>query len=139
MQKAIVLVLCAALILPGCAARAGARATRASDPTMSPVSVAPVISVGEALARVPVGTRVRLDLAGGRRVRGTLMHADVTSVVINPRVRVPEPPVTIPVADVQGFDLEPSSNLARVIAIGAAAGAAAAVGVFWFVVAMIDD
>lgn len=138
MQKAIVLVLCAALILPGCAARAGARATRASDPGMSPAA-APVISVGEALARVPVGTRVRLDLAGGRRLRGTLMHADATSIVINPRVRVPEPPVTIPVADVQGFDLEPASNLARVIAIGAAAGAAAAVGVFWFVVAMIDD
>ena len=67
------------------------------------------------------------------------MHADAVSVVVYPKGRVPEPPVTVAAADVRSFEIDRPSSLAKVIAIGAAAGAAAALGVIFLIVAMIDD
>ena len=92
------------------------------------------------MSAIRVGSRIRVDLADGRRVRGTLMHADAVSAIINPRVRVPEPPITVPMADVRGFEIEKSAGVGKAIAIGAAAGAAAALGVIWLIFAVaIND
>jgi hypothetical protein len=91
------------------------------------------------MSKVPVGSLVAVTLASGHRVRGTLMHADASAIVVATRARVPEPPATIPIADVRSFEIDRPSNIGKVIAIGAAAGAAAALGVIFVILAMIDD
>ncbi len=134
MRSLLVVLLSLSLALAGCAPRSAVRLVDAG-----PGAGVPVAIVSEALSKLPVGTAVAINLADGRRVRGTLMHADAASVVVYPRGRVPEPPVTIPVADVRAFEIDRPSSMAKVIAIGAAAGAAAALGVIFLIVAMIDD
>ena len=135
MKKTLAVVLCLVMCLPGCAIRTSAGQFR-PIPAAQPGAGA----IAHALVTIPTGARLRVRLADGRGLRGTLLHADPTSVTINPRTRVPEAPVTIPIADVRAFEIEgASSNIGKVIAIGAAAGAAAALGVIFIIIAMIDD
>jgi hypothetical protein len=77
----------------------------------------------------------------GRTLRGTLMKATAASVIIQPRTRVPEPPVEVPLSDVLSVTPESQngSNLGKAIGIGAAAGAGAALAVFFIIVAVFAD
>lgn len=135
MNKLLALLLSLSIVVSGCATR---RTTLALPVTSSPGDPQ---GLSAAVARIPIGTRLRVDLTNGERVRGTLMRASDTAVLVNRRTRVPEPPVEIPLADVQGFDIDQggAGSIAKIIALSAAAGAAAAVGTMWLIAAILID
>ena len=88
------------------------------------------------LERLPAGSRVRARLAGGDTVRGTLMQATAKGIVLQPRTRIPEPPLTIPIERIKAVEIDTSSGTGRAVAIGAAAGGAAALGVILILAAI---
>jgi hypothetical protein len=126
MQRTLAVMLVIALTVPGCAA---ARATTSSPPVIVPVSD-PVI--GTFVRSLPPGSRVRIEIAGGPTLRGTLLQATEDAVTVQRHTRIPEAPVAVPMRDVQRVTIEaPSSS--RGMAIGAAIGAGAAIGVLWLI------
>jgi hypothetical protein len=127
MKQMIALVLSATLALPGCATTGG---TRASLTYSTSAGQAPDRTLMTTYLRgIPVGSRVRADLAGGRRMHATLMAVDEDSVVLRPHTRVPEPPLDVPLTDVLAVELDRPASTGKAIAAGAAAGAAATFGV----------
>ncbi len=136
MKKFLAVLLCVALGAPGCATRGTIR--MGSSPSTSTWTPDPGL-MADSVTRIPVGARLRVHLADGRSMRGTLMHASATSIVINPRVRVPEPPVEVMLTDLRGFEIETQSSIGKAIALGAAAGAGAALAVLLVIFATIDD
>lgn len=122
MKKLMVLMLCAALATPGCAtvnSATGAVASPARDAT---------VMAGYARS-IPVGSPVRVGLASGRSLSGTLLGVGDAALTVQPRGRRPEPPRQVPMADVVSIEVRRPSGVGKVIAIGAAAGAAATLGV----------
>jgi hypothetical protein len=132
MRPAAVLV-CLSLALSGCAT-AGARGVR-----MAPEANRAVVA--EYAQTLPAGTAIRVQRTDGRTVRGTLMKATSQSLVIQPRVRIPEPPLEIALTDVISVAPEQPgrTNIAKAIGIGAAAGAGAALAVILIVIAIYSD
>jgi hypothetical protein len=137
MKRALVLLLCVALVAPGCATTGTTSAVVAPD---SSYAVANRTVLAEYVQRIPPGSAVRLQFANGREMRGTLMKASDQNVVVQPRTRVPEPPLDIPLSDVMGVALESKKggSLARSIGIGAAVGVGAAVGFILILIAALD-
>ncbi len=134
MNKLIALLLSLSIVVSGCATRHTTMALPAGSPQESQ-------ALSASVARIPIGTRLRVDLTSGERVRGTLMRVSDTSMLVNRRTRVPEPPVEIAFSDVQGFDIDQGGpgNVAKIIALSAAAGAAVAVGTMWLLAAILID
>ena len=90
--------------------------------------------------QLPVGSRVRVTLADGKVVHGTLMKADGDPLVVQRRTRIPETPLQIQIRNVRAVELEKSSGgPGRAIAIGAAAGAGTALGVLLILAAIFSD
>jgi hypothetical protein len=65
------------------------------------------------------------------------MRADDTSVLLSPATRVPEPPVEFAVRDLRAVELDRSTGIGKVVAVGAAAGAAATLGVMLLLYALL--
>jgi hypothetical protein len=130
MRRMLAFVLVVALTVPGCAAT---RATTSSPPVISPASD-PVI--GTFVRSLPPGSRVRIEMAGGRTMRGTLLQATEDSVTVQRHTRIPEAPVALSMRDVQRVTIDTPSSSARGMAIGAAIGAGAAIGVIWLIAAI---
>lgn len=137
-KRTAALSICIAVGTGGCATtgtmRAGA--SRAISRTMPDRAV-----LAEYVQKLPPGTAVRVDRAGARAVRGTLMKATGESVFLQPRTRIPEPPVEIPLDEVVSVTPETRSggHIGRAIGAGAAAGAGAALAVFLVIVAAFGD
>jgi hypothetical protein len=133
MTRIIALILSVAVAAPGCAvARAQTRA--ASRPSESTQYLSVMASY---VRQIPVGSRVRVSLADRRVIKGTLMKADADPIVIQKRTRIPEPPLAIAIKDVQAIELEgKNGGPGKAIAIGAAAGAGAALGVLMILAAI---
>ena len=137
-KRTAALSICVAIATGGCATtgtmRAGA--SRVIGRTMSDRAV-----LAEYVQKLPPGTAVRVDRAGARAVRGTLMKATGESVFLQPRTRIPEPPVEIPLDEVVSVTLETrgGGHIGRAIGAGAAAGAGAALAVFLVIVAAFGD
>lgn len=131
LKRIIALTLCASL-LQGCAS-AGLRAS-SSQVVTTPQSG----MIADYVQKLPAGSTVKVELTSGKSIKGTLMTATETSIVVQRNTRIPEAPVTIALADVARVTLETSrSNPARSIAIGAAAGAGAAVGAILILAALL--
>lgn len=131
MLKQIIAVTLCASLLQGCAS-AGLRAT-AAQPVTSRSGV-----IADYVQKLPAGSDVKVELTNGKRLKGTLMSATETSVVVQRNTRIPEAPVTIALADIARVTLETShSNPARSIAIGVASGAGAAVGAILILAALV--
>lgn len=133
MRKALTLVVILAIAASGCATARGqvqtASAYRADAALMSAY-----------VRQLPVGSRVRVSLADGRVLKGTLIKADADPIVVQRRTRIPEPPVQIALADLHGVEIEKNGGGAgRSIAIGAAAGAGAALATLLFLAAIFSD
>ena len=131
-------LLCTVLAAQGCATSAAlARGQGQSAPD---VAAARVI-LAEYVQRLPPGAAVRVERTKGPTLRGTLLKATAQSVIVQPRTRVPEPAVEVPMSEV--MTVEPYSpagpNVAKAIGIGAAAGAGAALAVFYIIVAVYAD
>ena len=128
------ILLCVSLASTGCASSGGYAA--AVRPTMS-VSEAEVMAAY--VRQLPVGARVRVTLADGRTLHGTLMNTG-DPLVLQKHTRIPESPVEIALGSVRAVELERKSGGAgRAIALGAAAGAASALGVLMVLAAIFAD
>lgn len=136
-RRAMVLMMCAVLSSPGCATTGVIPS--AQTPVRGAVAEASVLS--EYVQRLPPGSTVRVERTTGKALQGTLMKATDRSVVIQPRTRIPEPPVEVALTDVRSVTPESPEgrNMGRAIAVGAAAGAGAALAVFLIIVAAYAD
>lgn len=135
MQRIIAFVLILATASAGCTA---ARAQGPRVLTQPGAAHAPDPALMAAYVReLPLGSRVRVSLADGRVIHGTLMKADADPIVVQKRTRIPEAPLQIAIKDVQAVELESKTGgPGRVIAMGVAAGAGAALGVLLILAAI---
>jgi hypothetical protein len=140
MTRRLIALTLAAAMASGCATAGGARMTVASQAQAAAArSAGNQALLAEYVQKLPPGTKVRVDRTSGKPVKGTLMKASDTAVVVQARTRVPEPPIEIPLADVLAVTPEGSNGVAKAIGIGAAAGAAAALGVILILIAAFSD
>jgi hypothetical protein len=136
MKGLIVLMVCVGLIAPSCATAQRVRMQRQTPA----IQAAPTV-VAEFARQLPPGTRVRATVEGNRKIRGTLLKATDTVIVIQPRARVAEPPVEVPMNQLLALEQEreEGGHMGKAIAVGAAVGAGAAVGVLFILIALLGD
>ena len=81
---------------------------------------------------IPLGTKVRIQTIEGKRVSGTLMRVDTTSVMVKKHTRMPEPAVLVPFDTVSSIEKDTGSNVnvAKAILIGAGVGAGVLLSMF---------
>jgi hypothetical protein len=135
MKRTLALILSVALASAGCTA---ARAQGPRVPTRPDTRQPDTTVMASYISQLPLGARVRVSLADGTTVRGILMKADADPIVVQKRTRIPEPPLEIPIRDVVALEAK-IGNTGRAIAMGAAAGAAAALGVLMILAAIFAD
>ena len=138
-RQTIALTVCAALV-SGCASTGGPRVPSGaqSQPAVSLPARDPAV-MAEYVQKLQPGTRVRVDLASGKTVKGTLMKATDRSIVVQTRTRLPEPPLELALNDILAVTPESSNGVGRAIGVGAAAGAAACLGVLLVLIAVFSD
>lgn len=132
MKRRLAVLLIAALILPGCAAKPAVRTltTLPPDEPRQAAAGTPADIWRQFAQKLPVGTLVRVSTLDGARFTGTLLIVDDQALTVNPRTRIPEPARRL------AFDhiaqLEPTSDsatqLAKAVAIGAGVGGATFLG-----------
>lgn len=137
MRRLVTVVLCAALAAGGCASTAPRGVTVAPDANRQAARDV----LAEYVQSLPAGSRLRVARSDGGSVRGTLMKVTDRSIVIQPRTRVPEPPLEIALADVVSVTPESSHgpHIGKVIGIAVAAGAGAALGILMILAAIYSD
>ena len=138
MNKAVAIVLCAALIASGCAS-GGYRFAVRQQGQAAPRSALDPESIAAFARQVPVGTVVRVRSAGGPTIRGTLLRVTDTMLVVEPRTRIMEPPVELPLDRIIGIEVDQPNNIGKAVAIGVGTGAAAALGVFLLLLAIVAN
>lgn len=76
---------------------------------------------------IPLGTKVSVQTLDGRKVKGTLMRVDDTSVQLKKRTRIPEPPAVVTFDQIGNIERENGGGMGwgKAIGLGAGAGAAA--------------
>jgi hypothetical protein len=137
MKSTVVLLLCAILAAPGCAASRTPRYQTTGQQLTTDRSQSVVADYARQL---PIGTRIRATTSNNRTVRGTLIKRSDQAIFVQPRTRLAEPPVEIPLGELMALDQElPSSGTGKAVAVGAAAGAGAALGVMLFLFAIFSD
>jgi len=136
-RHAIVAVLCTAVVTSGCATT---RAVQVS-PTPSGDRIADRAVMAEYVQKLQTGATIKVERTQRRSVRGVLMKATDHIIVIQPRTRLPEPAIEIPLDDVLAVTLESKSgnSIGRSIAVGAAAGAAVILTMFLISAALFAD
>lgn len=128
MLRRLTAVIACAALASGCATsgrmrvvpayRAGADQSRADVPA-KPMDRA---LLAEYVQKLPLGSKVRVDRVGGKSVKGTLIKATDRAVVVQPRTRVPEPPIEIPLEDIAAVTPEGANGVGKAVGIGLAAG-----------------
>ena len=139
LTRTIAILVSAAVINAGCAT-ATAGGVRVADGTQP--SAATRAAIVEYVQQLKPGLAIRVGRSDGRTIRGTLMKATADTLVVQPRARVPEPPLEVPLADVVSVTPESQSNgasLGKAIGIGVAAGAGAVLGIFLILAAIYSD
>ena len=138
LDQAMAVVMCAAMVTSGCAT---AGATRIASMPSAPQGSAGRAVLVEYLQKLPPGAAVRIDRTKGRSVRGTLMKATGQNLFVQPRTRIPEGIVEIPIDDVLRVtpDTQSGNNIGRAIGAGAAAGAGATLAIFLILIAVVGD
>jgi hypothetical protein len=121
------------VILSLSVASAGCTAALAQGPRVPmqapPQDVADINLMTSYVRQLPLGSRVRVALADGTVIHGTLMKTDDDPIVVQRRTRIPETPLQIPIRDLRAVELEKNGNgVGRAVAVGAATGAGAALG-----------
>jgi len=146
MKRSLVLLLCVLLAAPGCATSTRGRMSYATFAAPSSASLQRAVPVdaglmAEFVRQLPVGSRVRVSLANGAVVRGTLMKRDADPIVVQKRTRIPESPVEIPISTIVAMELDSSNgtNVARSVGIAAGAAAVVVFGVLLTLAAIYSD
>src|SRR5690349_11599156 len=129
--------LCALLASGGCATM-GATTPAIQHPASGGTPSQAVLV--EYVQKLPPGTEVRVSRINSHSVRGTLMKATDQSLFIQPKTRVAEPMMEIPIGDVVEVTPQHHGNgVGRAIGAGAAAGAAATLAIFLIMFAVYGD
>lgn len=138
LTRTLALLMCATVVTAGCASTGAMRVTPV-QPTAASSAGRAVLT--EYVQKLPPGTAVRVDRASGRSVRGTLMKATTQSLFVQPKTRLPEPIVEIPMDQVLSVipETRGGNHIGRAIGAGAAAGAGAALAVFLVILAAFGD
>jgi hypothetical protein len=133
----VALLLCGVMTV-GCAT-SGARGVTVAPTAERQTAARDVLT--EYVRTLAPGSRVRVGRASGSTISGTLMKTTDRSLVIQPRTRVPEPPLEIALAEVVSVTPESTggTNVGKIIGIAAAAGAGAAVGLLMILAAIYAD
>ena len=79
---------------------------------------------------VPLGSKVKVQTAAGRRLSGTLMRVDGSGIMLKRNTRRPEPALTITFKEIAKLERDQGNggmHVAKAIGVGLAAGA----GVFF--------
>lgn len=139
LTRTIAVVVCAAVLNAACATTTAGGIRVANADQQSATTRA---AIAEYVQQLKPGLPVRVGRTDGRTIRGTLMKATADTLVLQPRVRVPEPPIEIRLADIVSVTPESPSNgssLGKAIGIGVAAGAGAVLGIFLILAAVYSD
>jgi len=133
MRRFLAVALSIALVAPGCATMRSSPSAQVSGVLQtSPTGRQVVVDYARSLS---AGTRVRLTTIDRVSVRGTLLKSTDTALYVQPRGRVAEPIVEITLDRVVSIERDKEgNNVGRAVAVGAAAGAGAALGVFYLLV-----
>jgi hypothetical protein len=140
MRSAVVLLLCATLAAPGCAATRTLRVQTTGQQTVTTNRSQAVLT--DYAQQIPIGARVRVTATDNRTIRGTLVKKTDRAIFVQLRTRIPEPPVEIPISALITMDEERASeggSVGKAIAAGAAAGAGAALGTLLILFAIFSD
>jgi hypothetical protein len=145
MRRAICVALIALLAFPACAVRQAGRFQMALNPSPTRHTQA---GAGDPESRdrwrtfvqkLPVGSKVKLQLADGQRVKGVLMGVENDQVVVHVRTRIPEPPRVLPFASISWLELDSGGiGPGKVVAIAASVAGAAVLGLILFAYAISD-
>ena len=137
LKTGLALVLCAALTGPGCATT---RVVQVS-PAPSGDRVADRGVMAEYVQKLPAGATVKVERTHRRSMRGVLMKATDRALFVQPRTRLPEPAIEIPLDDVLSVTLESKrgNSIGRAIAVGAAAGAGVVLSMVLISLALWSD
>ena len=93
------------------------------------------------VAKLPIGSVVKVKMKEGKGVKGTLMVIEPDAIVIKPKARIARPERRLPYTEIEFVELQErnGSNIAKSVAIGMATGAGAFLGLILLTVAIIDD
>jgi hypothetical protein len=139
MRRIVALLLCGSLLGSGCASVTASRRSLAMPQTLPHGHVDPAL-MAEYVRQLPVGSKVRVNLANGDILHAVLMKRDGDPIVVQRRARIPESPIEIPLKDILAMELENGgSNTARNVAIGAATAVGATFGVLLLLAAIFSD
>jgi hypothetical protein len=130
LKQPLVLLLCVAIVLPGCGSP---RMTRARTVPTQPAVRSESAAMREFVRSIQAGSRIRLETVHGRTLRGTLVHATEDELFVERNTRLPVPIEKVPVADIARVTLDNPSSNSKLVAVGAAIGAGAAIGVVWII------
>jgi hypothetical protein len=145
MQRIISLALIAALLGSGCALRRGTPAafSTAHAPAGATRQAADSRDVEDRrkyVEQLPAGTMVRIDLADGTHLTGTLMGVEHDVVIVQPKTRLPVASRRIPLQSIVSLTTESGNfNVGKALAIGAGAGAASFFVLFTIAMTLLDD
>ena len=132
------MMLCAAMAAAGCASTGMTRTAPAYVGQQGTVNRSVLV---EYVQKLPPGTLVRVGRVQGHSVLGTLVKATDQSLFIQPKTRVAESIVEIPLDEVLGVapERQGGSGIGRAIGAGAAAGAGATLAIFLVMFALYGD
>jgi hypothetical protein len=135
LSAGIAVLVAATFLTQGCAAT-----MRNAQPPDRPRTADPAV-LADYVQRLPPGTSVKVERTSGRSLRGTLMKATADAIVVQPRTRLPEPPIEIPLAEVLTVTPESGNggSIGKAIAAGVAAGAGAALVTFFVLLSIFSD
>jgi hypothetical protein len=118
--------LAAVLVLAICAGVAGTHADGARQDARSPNDGTQVLTDAQ---RIGIGSRVRVDLASGRRMKGVLVAIEDQALRVAVRQDGDVNVLSLPLAEVGRIRKEGKGSAARWVAIGIALGVLIPVGV----------
>src|SRR5262245_54495166 len=111
-------------------------AQRGDQPAEAPQGAkAEAIAWRQVAEKLPLGSRVKIQTPEGKRINGTLMRVDSTSVMVKRNTRRPEPAITVPFDDISRLEHEKGGggvNIGKAMAIGFATGAGVIVSLILF-------
>ena len=141
MKRLLIVALCSLIALPGCAVRRTANVgfVPPPPPPRTGGQVDPVLMAGY-VRQLPIGSRVKINLADGKVMNAILMKHDADPIVVQRRARIPEAPVEIALREILALEVDTStSNPGRTFAIGAGAAVSATLGVILLLAAIFSD
>ena len=137
-KRTLAVVLCATLATSGCAT---ARMAPPATPGTTGDRLADRAVLAEYVQRLAPGSAVKVERSHRRTLRATLMKATNTHIVVQPRTRIPEPAIEIPLDEVLSvtLDVHNGSSVGKAIGAGVAAGAGVVLGLFLISLALWSD